>query len=299
VLIACVVAAVLPIAAWVAPGASGTPGDGTLSILVMGDSYSAGNGAGHYDARPYRKCWRSANNYGQEFERIVAAPPNSQRATVRTVACSGDTTSEFAKSKKGRPPQLNAVNASYDLIFLTVGGNDLHFASIVEHCLIRGRRRADACRLQLSEAEEMLANGTLMRRLGEVLAAIQVKADPTATIVLLGYPYLEADVNFSVGTVAVGKRLRRLEDTGDKLEQAVVDAVNQPGRARLVFVKTKALFAGHELYAGRTHRTPGRWLTHPIDKPTAITFWYHPNPTGWLQEAKLLAADQRIPKRDP
>jgi lysophospholipase L1-like esterase len=300
--IAFVVAAAFPIAACVAPTASGTAGDGTLSILVMGDSYSAGNGGGSYALAPYVKCWRSAHNYGREFERIVEAAPYRQRATVRTVACSGDTTTEFANSKNGRPPQLNAVNASYDLIFLTIGGNDLHFSSIVRHCLIRATRNGDACRSQLSEAEQMLADGTLAGRLGKVLAAIQANADPTATIVLLGYPYLEADASYSLGsslgTFEVGKRLRRLEDTGDALEQAVVNAVAKPGLAGLVFVKTKALFAGHELYAGRTHRTTGRWLTHPLDTPK-ITFWYHPNPTGWRHEAELLAANPNVPKRDP
>ena len=54
----------------------------------------------------------------------------------------------------------------------------------------------------------------------------------------------------------------------------------------------------HELFAGRVHCSPDRWLVHPLDT-LKTTFWYHPNATGWKQEARLLAADDRVPKRDP
>jgi lysophospholipase L1-like esterase len=111
---------------------------GLLSILVMGDSYSAGNGAGDYYGA--KGCRRSARNYGREFQRRVEAAPHHQRAFVETVACSGDTTEEFFRSKHKRPTQISHVNAGYDLIFLTIGGNDLQFADIVKFCLIASTR---------------------------------------------------------------------------------------------------------------------------------------------------------------
>lgn len=298
-------AAALVLALWLAPTGRATAGDGEVSILVTGDSYSAGNGGGSYDIRHDHNCWRSAHNYGREFARIVEAAPYRQNASVRTVACSGDTTSAFANPAHGRPPQLAAVDPRYDLVFLTIGGNDLRFASIVAKCFIRATRSGDGCRSRLADAEHKLIDGTLSGRLAKVLAGIQSRADPAATIVLLGYPYLEGDPDYSLrsslGTLQVGRRLRTFEDNGDKVAQSVVDAANGPGLHRVVFVRTKKLFEGppnHELFAGRVHRTPDRWLVHPLDT-LKTTFWYHPNATGWKQEARLLAADERVPKRDP
>ena len=55
-------------------GISGSPGgDGTsgpLRVRVLGDSYSAGNGAGDYD-KP-ATCRRSHRNYGGVYANLVA-----------------------------------------------------------------------------------------------------------------------------------------------------------------------------------------------------------------------------------
>jgi len=286
--------------------ASATAGDGLLSILVMGDSYSAGNGAGSYYGGT---CSRSAHNYGREFQRIVQAAPYRQTAFVRTIACSGDTTAAFTHKTSSRAPQVDAVEHSYDLIFLTIAGNDLKFKSIVRYCLVAESRDGANCGPLLAQAEQKLADGTIAGRLRSVLAAVQARADPTASIVVLGYPYLEGDPGYRLRSghgghtfIEVGRRLRNIEDAGDKLQQHEVDALNKPGAPRLLFVKTKALFAAprnHELYAQRSN--PHRWFIQPFvdEPPVRLRLWYHPNPTGWYQEARLLASDPRVPKADP
>ncbi|HXE44084.1 MAG TPA: GDSL-type esterase/lipase family protein [Conexibacter sp.] len=273
----------------------------------MGDSYSAGNGAGHYYGAA--GCRRSSHNYGREFQRIVEAAPYRQRAFVQTVACSGDVTRAFAHRTSGRPPQLAAVDRGYDLIFLTIGGNDLKFAKIVQYCLIAKTRDGANCGPLLDHAAKLLEDGTLADRLRKLLAAVQAKADPTATIVLLGYPYLEADPGYTLRSghfghtfMHVGKRLRHVEDLGDNVQRNVVAGLNRASAAKIVFVSTKALFAGpphHELYAKRNNRH--RWFVQPFVDAGLFSrdLWYHPNPTGWKQEARLLARDPRVPKRDP
>jgi hypothetical protein len=50
----------------ISQAASGRP----LSILVMGDSYSAGNGAGEYLGQP--GCFRSARNYARRVQAVSA-----------------------------------------------------------------------------------------------------------------------------------------------------------------------------------------------------------------------------------
>jgi hypothetical protein len=61
-----------------------------LSILLMGDSYSAGNGVGDYYGTT--GCRDSHRNYAEDFQRLLAQPPHRQQATLVNVACSGATT---------------------------------------------------------------------------------------------------------------------------------------------------------------------------------------------------------------
>jgi hypothetical protein len=269
----------------------------------MGDSYSAGNGAGDYGG--VRHCRQSERNYGHEFQRLIAPAPIGERSVVRTVACSGDVAAAFAAGIDGRPPQLAAVDPGVDLILLTIGGNDLRFAQIVRYCLVRGFRDGSRCDSLLRDARRELDDGTISTRLRAVLGGISERADPMATIVLLGYPYLEGDTDYSLSdhgvTYHVGARLRGLGESGDALERGAAGALDARGRQRVVFVPTKALFEGppsHELYGRHVNRQ--RWFVQPwLDSGLLMhDVWYHPNRNGWQQEAQLLASDPRVPEGD-
>jgi hypothetical protein len=272
----------------------------TFPILVMGDSYSAGNGAGGYVGPA--GCYRSPNNYAALYADALERAPYNQPAPLTNVACSGATTSAFFSSQNGQPPQINAVNTGYGLILLTVGGDNVHFADIVKQCLVYDFRDGLKCNAHLSAAEKALDDGSLEASVRHVLIEIHKMASPSATIALLGYPYLEKDKNFTLPDphhrpVAVGRRLRALEDKGDAIQQRIVNTLNtEDHTSSFVFVKTKKLFAGHELSAGEPSRDP--WFVPPFSTYSYIT-WYHPNPTGWAEEAKLLLADPGIPKHGP
>ncbi len=269
-------------------------------ILVMGDSYSAGNGAGGYFGP--NGCYRSPNNYAALFADALERPPYNQPAPLTNVACSGATTSAFFASQRGQPPQIYAVNNGYGLILLTVGGDNVNFVAIVKQCLVYGIRDGWKCSAYLSAAETQLDNGTLEGSVRHVLSEIHKKASPSATIALLGYPYLEKDKRFTLPDphhrpVAVGRRLRALENKGDTVQQRVVTQLNaEEHTSSFVFVKTKQLFASHELSAGEP--SPDPWFVSPFT-PTSINVWYHPNPTGWAEEAKHLLKDPSIPKHGP
>lgn len=280
-------------------------GEKPLSILVMGDSYSAGNGAGAYFGA--KSCRRSAKNYAREFERLVEVAPYIQRAFVENVACSGDTTAEFFASRSGRPPQLNAVNAGYDLVFLTIGGNDLKFKKIVQYCLIAKTRDGANCGPLLTQAEEALKDGALEQRMANILRSIQTRAGPLTRIVVLGYPYLEGDPSYRLRSgrggstfIEVGQRLREIEDVGDRVQERVASQLNvENSTSRFVFVKTKRLFGGpptRELFAKKNNKN--RWFIQPFVDAGAIDrdIWYHPNVAGWRSEARLLLKDPRVPK---
>ena len=276
-----------------------------LSMLVMGDSYSAGNGAGSYYGAA--GCFRSAYNYARQYERKVEAAPYNQRGFVENIACSGATTDAFSHTTSGRSPQLDAVNAGYDIIFLTIGGNDLHFADIAKFCLIAATRDGANCGSNLSRAESMIKDGTIYTKIVSVLKAIELKADSRTKIVLLGYPYLEGDPNYRLRSghfgntfIDVGKRVRALGDEGDSIQKQIVNELNTGLASKpFVFVSVQELFAGppvHELYAQKTN--PDRWMVQPGVDASRATWqtYYHPNPTGWTHEAALLVSDSQVPK---
>jgi Tol biopolymer transport system component len=274
-------------------------------MLVMGDSYSAGNGGGSYYGAT--GCFRSAHNYARQFERKIEVAPFNQRGFVENVACSGDVSDAFFETTSGRPPQLDAVNSGYDLIFLTIGGNDIHFGDIVWFCLIGSTRDGANCGPNLTRAEQMLDEGTVYRRIYNVLHGIQTRAAATAKIVLLGYPHLEGDVNYRLRSghfgntfIDVGKRIRAIGDKGEQIQKQVVKDLNSvtPGKP-FVFVSVQQLFDGpptHVLFAQSDN--PKRWMVQPrIDAPWALAkTFYHPNPTGWDQEATLLLNNSKVPK---
>jgi Tol biopolymer transport system component/lysophospholipase L1-like esterase len=297
---------------------------GQLSILVMGDSYSAGNGAGSYVGPG--KCYRSKNNYARAYERAVEK--SGQPATLTNVACSGAVTMDFFGRQKKRnvPAQLPAVTEDYDVIFLTIGGNDLNFADIVKHCLVEAKRSAKDCEPLLKDAERMIAGtfhgSSLEARIASILSLIKTAADSRAKIVLLGYPYLEGDPKFEMRTrgvfrrrvVKVGQRIRALGHEGDNVARRIVHQLNQTTAGNsFAFVSTQDLFAGkdskahdgskrrnHELFAAKQNRY--RWLVDPKIRGGNLTVstdtYYHPNFRGWQEEAGLLMRTAGIPKRD-
>jgi lysophospholipase L1-like esterase len=273
-----------------------------MRVLVMGDSYSAGNGAGDYSGA--KGCYRSGRNYAQDFAAIIRATPYSQPVSVTNVACSGAVTADFFNSKSGRPPELNAVTGGYDLIFLTIGGNDVDFKYIVATCLIAGD--GALCNALLSNAEKLIANGTMKARVTKVLKGIRTRANPLARIVLLGYPFLEGDTGYTlpIGSglkaplVKVGQRLHAIGVAADALAASIVNTLNAayPGTP-FAFVSVHKLFGGppyHGLYASKTN--PNRWMVQPVIDTALGSTWYHPNPTGWREEAQLLARTGSVPK---
>jgi hypothetical protein len=277
-----------------------SPPPRALSILVLGDSYSAGNGAGDYFGP--KGCWRSHRNYAEEFARLIGRPPSGQPATVTNAACSGATTRWFSHSVSGRPPELDAVNPGFDLIFLTVGGDDIDFKDIVQNCLVQISRDGAKCNTLLSAASRAMSDGSLTKKLTGVLDGIHRRAGAHTRIVLLGYPYIEGQESYLLPwdghtPIDVPARLRGVEDHGDQVQSGVIDHLNRMYRTtNFVFVNTKALFAGHELLARRLN--PDRWFVAPrTDAGLAyLSWWYHPNPTGWDEEAVWLLGDPRVPK---
>jgi lysophospholipase L1-like esterase len=112
------------------------------AVAILGDSYSAGEGAGGYDKGTNtfdNACHRSRRTYAVSLWERRDDPGDS----VDIWACSGATTSDidFANAgNDGEPAQVSRLNRkAYDLVLMTIGGNDIGFSSIVKFCLLTPR----------------------------------------------------------------------------------------------------------------------------------------------------------------
>ena len=106
-------------------------------VVILGDSYSSGEGAGSYrDSEDGTKgCHRSTNAYGHQL--FVGT-----ETEVVNLACSGAVVQDYYTEQEHRNVEaqkdLLADVDDYDLVLLTMGGNDIGFAEIISNCVLGG-----------------------------------------------------------------------------------------------------------------------------------------------------------------
>ena len=95
----------------------------------MGDSYTAGPGAGDLDPSNQGDCVRSVGSYGVQLQNDWVYTGASQ---LSFLACTGavadDVSSKQIPEVSSDPPP--------DLVLITIGGNDIGFAKIAKSCLV-------------------------------------------------------------------------------------------------------------------------------------------------------------------
>jgi len=182
----------------------------------------------------------------------------------------------------GPPGQLASVDPASDLVTVTVGGNDVGFASVVGECVAG----ADPCSHLDADVEAALG------RLGPTLEAAyrQIRARaPSARVLVVGYPQVVADpakVDLgscpAVGTILPTRRItaddaRWLRQKGDRLSEVIGRAAKAAGAS---YVDVSSDFAGHEACA------PDSWLTGVVLNDLKSSF--HPTVAGQAELARLV-----------
>jgi len=243
-----------------------TPG----RYVALGDSYSAGPLVPPQQGVP-AGCLRSGSN----FPSVVAAGIGA--AEFVDVSCSGATTDDFTAAQGvalgSNPPQLDALTGAEDLVTLTIGGNDVGFADIIQRCALTSPTDlfGAACRASYGTTlDERIA--VAGEKVATALAAIAERS-PDATVALVGYPALLPDegpgcfpvVPFSAGDVAW---LRGIE----KDLNATLEA--RAAAAGVTYVDTYTPTIGHDMC-----QLPGtKWIEGLL--PTAPAAPVHPNALG-------------------
>jgi lysophospholipase L1-like esterase len=233
-----------------------------VNYVALGDSYSAGVGAGNYISAS-GSCERSTSAYPQLW--AAANAP----ASFTSAACSGATTLSVISG------QLSALSASTTLVSVTAGGDDAGFTHVMETCVLESQ---NSCLNAVSAAESFITS-QLPARLNTMLADIRLHA-PSASVVVLGYPNLY-DVSHSGLCIGLsGADRTALNQGAGDLDAALATAA---AASHDTFADVRGQFTGHEICDS------GSWL-HSVDI-FAISSSYHPTATG-QQDGYLPAFDR-------
>ena len=160
-------------------------------VVVLGDSYSSGEGGAQYDADDRRgtgeyQCHRSANAYARQlFSGAGDSALGPSSVTLTMLACSGAVTSDLIryqhiwdiKPQLTRLKELSDDANPPDLVLMTLGGNDAKFPEFVVACMGTGVAvdwrslttwfpcQADPNSFQTPDVEHYLVTKTLIANL--------------------------------------------------------------------------------------------------------------------------------------
>ncbi|MFB9908367.1 SGNH/GDSL hydrolase family protein [Allokutzneria oryzae] len=221
------------------------------NYVALGDSYDSGVGTRTYDSSS-GDCRRSPAAYAQLW-----AKANSP-ASFKFVACSGARTADVQK-------QADQLSSSTTLVSVSVGGNDIGFASVLTSCQLGSD---EDCFAKVNEAVNQ-GKTTLPAKLDATYSKIKSKA-PSAKVVVFNYPRL-----FDLGTCGLGglskAKRERLNQAADTLSGVISGRVAAAG-FRLADIRDR--FDGHGICS------KAEWLnglSWPINES------YHPNTNGHSQ----------------
>jgi hypothetical protein len=297
------VAAVTPAAsADAASSAMHTRSGPVINTLVVGDSYTAGNGSGGvtYNVSPDDPstppapysgpgCWR-------KYQNASMIGYNSLDSTGFYInrACSGKETTDVLPEVADLAKNSD-VSGLVDLIVYSAGGNDVNFGGIAQHCILTpGLDRSTIVggkRISLN-CYNLLA--AMKSKIGSVIASERtnllglLKEFPNANIVVDGYPMLvskkknDNTVNYAYAQLAV------MMPEIEAQQAAMVSQLAQEYEGGIAFNDVFARFGGVAQNHGVYSADP--WL-YGLRPNTDLAESLHPTPTGQSQIAAGIVAE--------
>ncbi|MDQ0730991.1 SGNH/GDSL hydrolase family protein [Arthrobacter sp. B1I2] len=275
----------------IALGAAAIPAEAApqardVDYVALGDSYTAGIGAGPYDAT--ETCIQTSGGY------VDMVGKTGRVDLLVNAACSG---AELAGGPTSVAAQLSdpktlAALSDAELVSITAGANDLGFAQIIGICATLSPTDCEnAVRAATSEA----SLHALTLALAGTYKAIQAAA-PDAKIVVLGYPLL-FDTTDPAVTLPIPLASQKLINFGTiaingAIEDAVSFANNKYG-TNAVYVDVTNRFAGHEVNSG----DPWIFFAAYVNATGTVQLdprSFHPNEDGHRAYASALLASVKL-----
>jgi hypothetical protein len=180
-------------------------------------------------------------------------------ASYLSVACSGAKTTDVTAN------QVSSLSSATTLVSITIGGNDVNFAGVMQDCVLYG---TSTCVSEVNAAENQ-ARTVLPGKLDTVYNNIRAHA-PNARVVVLSYPrFYHVGVWYCVGLSDTSRA--KINEGADVLDGVIQSAA---GRHGFAFADVRSRFAaGHEICDGSSS-----WL-HNVDWSDLVQS-YHPTAAG-------------------
>ena len=244
-------------------------GPRATGITQFGDSFRAGLGTGQTTTD---SCRLGQFSYGAILANEFAVPSSD----FERRECSGAVIIEVAQNEDSKDSQIDEwENADKsDVVALSIGGNDLGFADIVDGCFVRiHRANSPDCQKSIDTANDKIKNGTLQSNIETALVQIINKSkNPNLKVYLTGYPaFFNVDTEycnevsfafFNFGhttptkhcnvdtkpciTQGFRRTVNQLSTDVNSMLSAAVDRVNQEKGSNAVnFINPDASFDGH------------------------------------------------------
>lgn len=219
-----------------------------------------------------------------------AQPDWSWTYTIDSSAAIGDLFTATVKCQLTAAPQIEAVTPQTDAVFLTIGGNDIGFTTIVTNCLVL--RSAGGCKSAMDAANATIPQ--MKTRTTEALQAVHERSEGNAHVYLLGYPYLiNTDAYELSSTYDAGEALSTMQERGDRVQRAAMEELSAAtAGAGFTFVDVKPDWGGyaHGMETGALTGNPYSWLVPVLGTGREFSEWVHPRPAGWSASALALYA---------
>jgi lysophospholipase L1-like esterase len=218
------------------------------TYAALGDSYSSGDGTASYTLSS--ACKRSV--YAYPYLYTQQHPGTS----LTFAACSGAKTSDLLAT------QVQAVTTATTLVTMTIGGNDIGFASLIYQCTLSD------CSAALDSTRASLET-RLGAALNNVYSTVKARAAQGATIIVLGYPRVFSSTG-CFGTFGISATERtKANALADDLN--VVIAVHAAAKG-VTYQSATGKFIGHAVCSSSS------WLNGLNLLSTGES--YHPNRSG-------------------
>jgi lysophospholipase L1-like esterase len=242
----------------------------TPAFVAMGDSFSSGQGA-----PPYldTSCRTSDNTYSEQYYQLS----NTPLGAPDLVACYGaqisDINSQNSHGNPNQPPQVNWISSSTRLITLTIGGNDVNFAGILQDCVVL-QVLSNTCDNDLNNVVSAIKNE--LGPLTSVYKAIKQQAQ-NAKIVVLTYPKIFPTTTCSGTGRVTPDQLNKINAAWSQFNGVIKSAAASAG---VTVVDVEGLFAGHDVCSNTPYAN-----AFLAGDPHAS---YHPTAAGYAAEAAYL-----------
>lgn len=258
-----------------------------IPYTALGDSYSSGEGNAPFAG----SCHRA--------QREDSAYPRILPSLVRYIglpnfhACTGAVTADIWKRpqphRRGQRPQTDYVSPADRLVTITIGGNDLGFASVLERCLL-----PDNCtttKLGNVAPKTLKRLTAIQAHLERVYTTIRAAMSRSGYLVVAGYPHIftagpNSDCQRFISNSEAAWMNETVDSANAKIEAAVEGAKASAGN--VFYVEVENEFAGHELCTDSPWLYGFAFSRH--EGPNPFKGSYHPTRDGQHAYATAFAA---------